>query len=77
MNALPGCLRMYFGDFGFGLTLLFASESAAHLWVNSGADWLSHSTMPSQNVGRSMKSHVPPFSFCWGSVAGFFGRRNV
>ena len=48
-----------------------------HLWVNSGADWVSQSTMPSQNVGRSMKSHVPPFSFCWGSVAGFFGRRTV
>jgi hypothetical protein len=56
---------------------LFASESGVHLWVKSGADWVSHSTMPSQNVGRSMKSQVPPFWFCCGSVGGFFGRRTV
>jgi hypothetical protein len=47
---------------------MFVSLSGVHgAWVNSGADWLSHSAIPSQNAGRSWKFQVPP-------VPAWFGR---
>ncbi len=38
-----------------------------------GEPWLSHITMPSQNVGCSWKLSVPPLPFCLGGVGGSFG----
>jgi hypothetical protein len=37
---------------------LLASESGVHFLVNSGADSLSHSVRPNQNVGRNWKFHL-------------------
>ncbi len=34
--------------------------SGVHIFVNSGADSVSHRVMPNQNVGRSWKFQVVP-----------------
>lgn len=49
---------------------LFGTQSA---WVNSGADWLSHRSIPNQNAIRSWKLNVPPVPSCVGSVGGSAG----
>ena len=47
-----------------------------HFFVNSGADSVSQSVSPNQNVGRSSKFQVPPEpSFC-GFSGGSFGSRS-
>ncbi len=54
------------------------SESGLQVFVYSGADSVSHSVNPNQNVGRSWKSQVvPPAPEAFGWVLGFRGRVAV
>ena len=56
---------------------MFASLSGVHgAWVNSGADWLSHSAIPSQKAGWSWKFHVPAVPASFGSTLGSSGSVN-
>ncbi len=74
MKALPGCFPIYFGVLGLLLTRLLRLESGVQFVVNSGADWLSHSVIPNQNVGRSWKFQVlPPAPDAFGWVLGSRG----
>jgi hypothetical protein len=41
--------------------------------VNSGADWLSHSAMPTQKAMRSWKLNVPAVPLWFGSTLGSVG----
>jgi hypothetical protein len=60
------------------LTRLLLLESGVQFVVNSGADWLSHSVIPNQNVGRSWKFHVvPPAPDAFGCVVGSRGSTIV
>src|SRR3954452_23957015 len=78
MNALPGRFQMWSPPAGSVPTSLFASLSGLQTFVNSGADSVSHSVRPNQNVGRSWKSHVAPLGlFLSGSFFGFAGRVTV
>ena len=49
------------------------SESGLQTLVNSGADSVSHSVRPNQNVGRSWKFHVAPTPLCVGKAFGSVG----
>ena len=56
---------------------MFVSLSAVHgACVNSGADWLSQSAMPSQNAGCSWKFQVPAVPLWFGNTFGSVGSRN-
>ena len=45
-----------------------------HFWVNFGADSVSHSVRPNQNVGRNWKFHVePPLPDLLGCFFGSLG----
>ena len=50
-----------------------------HFLVNSGADSVSHSVSPNQNVGRSWKFQVvPPAPLLrWAAACGSFGSVTV
>ena len=53
---------------------MFVSLSAVQsACVNSGADWLSHNAIPSQNAGCSWKFHVPAVPAWFGSTFGSLG----
>jgi hypothetical protein len=43
-------------------------------WVNSGADWLSHRSIPNQKAMRFWKLKVPPVPSWVGRVGGSWGR---
>ena len=49
------------------------SESGLQTLVNSGADSVSHSVRPNQNVGRSWKFQVAPTPLCVGNAFGSVG----
>ena len=53
---------------------MFVSLSGMHgACVNSGADWLSHRAIPSQNAGCSWKFQVPAVPAWFGSTFGSVG----
>jgi len=56
---------------------MFVSLSATHgVWVNSGADWLSQSAIPSQKAGCSWKFQVPAVPAWFGRTCGSLGNRT-
>ena len=61
------------------MLLLLSGTQGLVAWPSSaspsgfGEPWLSHTTMPSQNVGCSWKPYVPPLPSCLGSVGGSLG----
>ena len=52
------------------LVSLFGTHGAC---VNSGADWLSHSAIPSQKAGWSWKFQVPAVPAWFGMTLGSLG----
>jgi hypothetical protein len=59
---------------GFLPTRLLLSESGLQVLVNSGADSVSHSARPNQNVGRNWKLQVvPPLPVAFGCTSGSLG----
>ena len=55
---------------------MLASESGAHVLVNSGADSVSHIAMPNQKATCSWKLKVPPVPSCFGILGGSLGSRS-